>query len=362
MPSVTKVLLVSPKLNYSAATLYTLNLATGLMERGIQPHVVSSGGSFVPVYRRHGIRLSVHASLDRFLVEWLLLRRIGAEVRPEGPELVHAQSALKMRAALALGRRLDVPVVATIHRYADQRGPAIPWRRLGGVITFSEELRADIVNVRKLPKELVRVIPAGVGAASATPAPPPFSREGGVPIVGTLGEIEKVQAQRDFLLAAKDVLEQDPRVQFLIVGEAERDVLRDLIRELDIGRNVTFASSATETSRILRIMDVCVLPSLKEGPGQGILDAMAAGRPVIATGAGGVFSIIRDEETGVLVDKGNPKALASAILRLVGDPELARRLGAEARTSVLESFPMARVIDETLALYEEVVRDRAGAR
>jgi glycosyltransferase involved in cell wall biosynthesis len=99
-------------------------------------------------------------------------------------------------------------------------------------------------------------------------------------------------------------------------------------------------------------MDICVLPGAEEGPDQTIIEAMAAGRPVITTGAGGVFDVIRDEVTGLIAEKGDRAKLAGAILSLVDDRGLARRLGQAARSVVLDRFPLDRMIDETLAAYE----------
>jgi glycosyltransferase involved in cell wall biosynthesis len=162
--------------------------------------------------------------------------------------------------------------------------------------------------------------------------------------------------QRDFVRAAKEVLARVPDAQFLIVGQgADPRALRSLIRDLGLASSFTF-TNVIDHRKVLPEMDICVMPSLKEGPGQAILEAMAAARPVIATGAGGAFEVIRDEETGLLVEKGHPEDLAQAILRLLLDRALARRIGLRAREVVLERYPLERMIDETLGIYA-----RAGA-
>jgi glycosyltransferase involved in cell wall biosynthesis len=222
------------------------------------------------------------------------------------------------------------------------------------VNTHGGALRADIVNRRHVPKDLVEVIPAGI--AAGPPPRPPFSRPGASPVIGTLGEVERAEIQRDFVRAAKEVLARVPDAQFLIVGQgADPRALRSLIRDLGLASSFTF-TNVIDHRKVLPEMDICVMPSLKEGPGQAILEAMAAARPVIATGAGGAFEVIRDEETGLLVEKGHPEDLAQAILRLLLDRALARRIGLRAREVVLERYPLERMIDETLGIYA-----RAGA-
>ena len=343
-------LFVSPPLEYSSATHYTLNLASALPERGERVVVLTSGGRFEEAFRQRGIRVEVQRFLERFPVDWFLLRRLLRELKQAGVRLVHAQSSYTVATGARLARRLEVPLVATIHRYHDpSRSVEIDWRPVGAVITFSAALRTDIVNNRRAPKEIVHVIPAGVGAGPELP--PPFPDPRGAGVVGTLGEVERADAQEEFVLAAREVLKVAPDVQFVIVGEgANRERLKELIRSAGFVKNATFAN-VIDHRKVLPIFDICVMPSLKEGPGHAMLEAMAASRPIIATGEGGAYEILRDEETGLIVEKEDPLKLAQAILRLVSDRELARALGRRARKIVLERFPLDRMLDETLALY-----------
>jgi glycosyltransferase involved in cell wall biosynthesis len=347
-------LLVAPTLEYSASTLYALTLAGALLDRGYHVRVLTPGGRFAEVFRQRGVPLSVEPFLERFVIDWFLLRRLVRELRGRGVRVVHATSSLKVATATTIARRLGIPAVATVHRRADPKNPIeIDWTGVGAIITFSEDLRADAVNKRRAPKDLVRVIPAGVVAPAACRLP--FDRAGAVPIVGTLGDVEKTEAVADFVRAARLVVERVPDVEFLVVsGGAEPRSLRHLARELEVTRKVTFTTSI-DTRKTLAIMDICVLPGADEGPAQTMLEAMAVGRPIITTGAGGAYGVIRDEETGLIVEKGDKEKLAQAIVRVVGDRELARRLGSTAREVVLERFPLERMVDETLASYDAAV-------
>jgi glycosyltransferase involved in cell wall biosynthesis len=223
------------------------------------------------------------------------------------------------------------------------------------------------VNRRGAPKDRVRVIPAGIRTPPAHH--PPFARAGAVPIVGTLGDVEKIEAQVDFICAAPLVLAEQRDVEFLIVtGGSEPRSLRTLTRDLGVSRHVTF-TSFVDTQKSLSLMDICVLPGAEEGPAQAIIEAMAGGRPVIASGAGGAYAVIEDEQTGLICEKADREGpslpatldvaakrgrhLAAAILRLTRDCELARRLGASAREVVIDRFPLDRMLDETMAAYED---------
>lgn len=352
-------LLVAPEFEYSAPTLYALTLAQGLIGRGFKVRVLTTGGRFEPAFRERGIPLDKEPLLERFIVDWFLIRRRVAELRDSGVRLVHTTSSLKIATATALARRLKVPAVTTIHRYYNPRTSLdIDWRGIGAVITLSEDLREDVVNRRHAPKDLVRVIPAGVAAPLGSP--PPFDRPGAVPIVGTLGDVDKVEGQIDFLHAAKEVLKKVPDVEFLVVsGGAEPRALRKVAQDLDVARRTTF-TALLDTRKALALMDICVLPGIEEGPGQTIIEAMAAGRPVITTGAGGAYDCVSDEVCGLLFRKGDRAQLASLILRLCEDPALARKIGAAARATALQKFSLDRMLDETLAAYDAALAVAAG--
>ncbi len=348
-----EALLVSPPLEYSAATLYTLNLASALVERDVPIVVVTPGGRFEKTFRERRIELRVEPHLDRGARGWAARRRLVREMRARGARLVHAQAATVAGVAANLARRLGVRAIVTIHRtYDPATSSEIDWSAFSAAIAHGEELRADVVNRRRAPREIVEVIPAGIAAG---PEPrPPFARAGAAPVVGTLGEVERASMQADLVRAAKIVLARVPDTQFLVVGQgADPRGLRALIRELDLSSAFTF-TNVIDHRRVLPEMDICVMPSVKEGAGHAILEAMAAGRPVVAAGAGGAFAVIRDEETGILVDRPGPEGLAVAILRLLLDRPLAQRMGRRAREFVIERYPIERMIEDTLGLYARV--------
>jgi glycosyltransferase involved in cell wall biosynthesis len=346
-------LLVAPTLEYSAPTLYALTLAQGLLDRGYRIRVLTPGGRYEAVFRERGIPCDVEPNLERFGFDWFSRRRLAAEMRAAGLRAVHSTSSLKIDVASALARRIGVPLLCTIHRYWNPiTSRDIEWTDVGAIITLSEDLREDIVNRRRAPKDLVRVIPAGILAPAD--GSPPFDRTGAVPIVGTLGDVDKAAGQMDFLHAAREVLDKVPSIEFVVVsGGAEPKHLRQAARDLGVARATTF-TEVIDTRKALALMDVCVLPGVEEGPGQTILEAMAAGRPVITSGAGGAYDCIRDEESGLLFHKGDRAGLAAAILRLVEDPIFARRIGARAREIALEHFALDRMLDDTIATYESL--------
>jgi glycosyltransferase involved in cell wall biosynthesis len=120
---------------------------------------------------------------------------------------------------------------------------------------------------------------------------------------------------------------------------------------------VTFVPNLYDFSTALEAMDIFCLPSLRQGLGTIMLDAMGRGIPVIATGVGGVFSVVSDNETGLVVPPSNSARLAERILELLNDPLKARALGTKGRELVREEFGIERMVEETADLYREVVQE-----
>ena len=157
-------------------------------------------------------------------------------------------------------------------------------------------------------------------------------------------------------MAALNMGGNDSRGQLLIVGEGPaRESLEALSCQLGLSDCTVFAGARRDIPRILPLLDLFVLPSLYEGFGIAILEAMAAGKPVVATAVGGIPEFVVPGETGLLVEAGNAAALADAIRSLLRDPERARQMGIQGRARVLAAFQMSTVIRRHEQVYEACV-------
>ena len=199
------------------------------------------------------------------------------------------------------------------------------------------------------------MIHAGVEVPSS-PSRPPVLAPDRLPVVGTAAPLEASKGHVFFLGAAQRVATVHPETEFLIAGAGpEEDNLRRVARELGLNRNLTFASNLYDFASALAAMDIFCLPSLRQGMGTITLEAMALGRPVISTGAGGIYGAIRNNETGLLVPPSDNAALAERILELLNDPVRARAIGEAGRVLVREEFGVERMVAQTAALYREVL-------
>ena len=155
------------------------------------------------------------------------------------------------------------------------------------------------------------------------------------------------------------VLERVPEARVRVVGHEELSTVAEL-RAYAAGRGVAdrvaFEGFRGDVPSVLRELDLFVLPSLWEGFGLVLLEAMAAGRPVVASAVGPIPEVVVDGESGLLVPPGDPEALARAIVRVLEDAVLAERLGRAGRARVEQVFGLDRMVERTDALYQELVR------
>jgi len=174
-------------------------------------------------------------------------------------------------------------------------------------------------------------------------------------LIGTVGRLSAVKGHEDFLRAARLILQQQPEARFLVVGGGPlRDALTAFAAELDVDHACVFSGPRADVCDLVGAMDVFVLPSLDEGIPMALLEAMALGRPVVATRVGGVPEVIQHRETGLLVAPRNERALAAACLELAANREWGEVLGARARRVVEVEFSQASSGQDLLNTYREV--------
>lgn len=294
------------------------------------------------------------------------VRALGAEA-----EVVHAQdrrSGLAIR--VAARPEGDPQRIYTVHGLPDEylpppAGPSRPGlkatllyrgldarlsRRCEAVVVASEALRDLLVQRIGFPRELMHVIPNGV----ETPAQP---SEGGE-LVGTLSMLEPVKGLDVFLTAAARLASERPALRFAVFGEGSlAEALRAQASSLGIGDRVELPGQVPAGEALERLA-VLVSSSWMENCPMGVLEAMASGVPVVATRVGGVPEIAT-EGTAELVEPGDHEALASAIARLLDDPERARLHTEAAREQVRHRFSAEANAEATLALYERLAERTA---
>jgi glycosyltransferase involved in cell wall biosynthesis len=177
------------------------------------------------------------------------------------------------------------------------------------------------------------------------------------PLVGVLARLQPEKGVATFLKAGAHVAKVVPQACFIVVGDGPlRTELEVLVRRLCIEQNVRFLGFRSDPRALIELLDVLVVPSLTEGAPLVVLEAMAAGVPIVASAVGGIPDQIRHEGEGLLVPPGDPEALGDAVLKLLRDPGLARRMGASGCRKSASVFSHATMVART----EEVYRAALG--
>jgi glycosyltransferase involved in cell wall biosynthesis len=179
----------------------------------------------------------------------------------------------------------------------------------------------------------------------------------GARLVGTVANLRESKGYDYFLRAARLVADSMPEVRFAAAGEADPQLSRNLFslrQELQLEEQVRFLGFRRDVDELLAAFDVFVLPSISEGFSLATVEAMAAGRPVIATRSGGPEELIEDGVTGLLVPRKDPKSLAAKICEVLRNPALASALGHNAQAAIQSKFSLARMLGEYAAVYERV--------
>ncbi len=385
--AVARVIRVITRLNVGGPAQHVVHLTALLPGLGFASDLVCGRvdrdeGDMTAFALRRGVRPQVVPSLRNAatpvadLKACLTLFRLFRRARPD---IVHLH-LLKARVLGGLAARLArVPVVVEtfhgtlFHGYyspgvtrvllAVERALA---RRMDGIVAVSPAVREELVRHRVAPPGKIAVIPLGLELARLVRPdvrPGRFRTEMGVPpdapLIGAVGRLVPIKGLEYLLEAAALVVRRRPAAVFVLVGDGPlRLALENRARALGLVRQVRFAGWRMDVEHVYGDLDVVVLPSLHEGTPVSVIEAMAAGRPVVATRVGGVPDLLQDGETGLLVPPRDPAALAAAILDLLEDPTLRARLGEAARGAAYPRFDVTRLAADTAAYYRGLLARR----
>ena len=227
------------------------------------------------------------------------------------------------------------------------------------IICISEGIRQVLLD-DGIPEEKLVTIHSGIDLNRYNDTHPPasFRRDWSIPenhiIVGTVAALTGHKDYPNFLKAAKMVISKLPGVTFMAVGDGkDEQEIKSLARELNLDKRFVFTGFQAEVGIFLKSFDIFVLASKLEGLGTSVLDAIAAGLPVVGTRAGGIPEMIKHNENGLLVEVGNSIALADAIIELVNN-KLKREEFSRNGKKTIQDFDIKNTIKKTISLYEAI--------
>jgi glycosyltransferase involved in cell wall biosynthesis len=289
-------------------------------------------------------------------------------IREIRPDIFHSFSYRKEDRDVRAATEASVPTILTSRgdlRFWDRAQSMKDWEpyRNEGTrqITVCSEAIASVVRrVEGVPAAKIRVIHNGVDLPEPDPAGCAIRAELGVapgePLIGYVGNYRPEKGHETLLRAFRLLLDVQPSARLVCCGGGKpgwKPRLNALSTELGLDARAFLLDLQLDVNRIFRGLDLYVQPSDTEGFSNALLQGMAHGLSVVATRAGGTPEAITDGETGLLIPPGDPAALSEAMLRMLGDPELASQLGTAAREKVRERFQFHHMLNGYTTLYEE---------
>ncbi len=281
-------------------------------------------------------------------------------------DVVHAHKLGSNVWGVVLGRLTRAPlVVAHEHTWSFQGQPLrkaldreVIGRGADAFLAVSREDRRRMIEVEGVNPKKAVFLPNGI-----PPLPPATGHDvrgelgidPGAPVVGSLSVLRD-QKRLDVLIRAAALLHGDfPELRVLIPGVGPNaPELHALAAGLGVAGSIRFLGTRTDIPELLAALDVAVNSSDYEGSPLSVMEFMSAGKAIVATRVGGVPDLLEGGVHGLLVEPGDPAALAGALRRLLGDPDLRRRLGQAARERQQREFTLEAMVDRVEALYEDL--------
>ena len=284
----------------------------------------------------------------------------------DGVDVVHAHMFGSNVWGTVLGRLSGVPVVvAHEHTWSFQGRPLrrfldreLVARWADVFVAVSAEDRRKMIEVEGVDPAKIRLIPNGIpspanGAVADVRAE--LGIEPGAPVLGVVCELRAQKALEVLFEAAALLLPEFPSLKVLVAGDGpERARLEEAALRLGVADTVLFLGIRRDVPAVLAAVDVAVLSSDYEGSPLSVMEYMAAAKPVVSTRVGGVPELLAEDVHGLLVQPRDPEALAEAVARLLRDPALAKRLGAEGRQRQQREFSLEAMVHRIEDLYEEL--------
>ncbi|MCC6486344.1 MAG: glycosyltransferase [Candidatus Hydrogenedentes bacterium] len=289
---------------------------------------------------------------------WILARAL----RRFDIDLVHSHTSHALTYAIlacALARRGKVVASRRVD-FSPRKNAFSHWKytRADGIVAISHRI-AEVMRGFGVPESKLMVVHSGIDPARMDVEPLPREELGvpsDAPLIGNVAALVGHKDQATLIAAMPAVLSVQPQARLLIAGEGPlRGALERQIAELGVGHAVRLLGYRDDIPRLIKTLDVFVLSSSEEGLGTSVLDAMAAGIPVVATRAGGIPEMVRDNETGLLAPIGDPSAFARAVTAMLGDSALRARLARRAGKLVAEHFTYQRMVEGNEEVYRRVL-------
>jgi glycosyltransferase involved in cell wall biosynthesis len=375
-----KILQLINSLSAGGAELHLLTLCRHLKKQNVEVVVacmreqVRDSRSLRVDFEKEGIKIITLNADSRY--DYRFFGKIARVLTEECPDVLHTHlPRADLAGAFARFLNPSAAWVCSVHAIysEDWSGrwtlPLIRclWRRADAMLCISHAVK-DWLTQQGVPSEKARVIHYGIEMERFSQSVVRFGEKSnlnGYTVIGSIGRLEPRKNHECLIAAMPDVCKSVPNALLLIAGHdawGYGETLRRLIDQLGLGANVRLVGFQNDVPSFLSAIDVFAFATKSEGFGQVLVEAMAAGKPVVASRIPPLTEIVVDGETGLLVEPGQPKAFADAITELLIDLDQRQCMSRLAERRVQRHFAADRMVAETLALYDELCKRKYDQR
>ncbi|GAB4546792.1 MAG: glycosyltransferase [Anaerolineae bacterium] len=384
-----RVTRIVARLNVGGPAVHIINLMAGLDPDRFDNQLIvgrpgPDEGDMGYLAAQRGITPLLIPELGRELSPFRDLRttlKLVRLLRRQQPHIVETHTAKAGGVGRLAARLAGVPIVIHVfhgHVFHSYFGPLKTMlfinieralaRLSDRIVTISPAQQRDIGEVYRIaPPGRVVMVPLGLDLkpfqAARQTARGQFRAGLGlgsdIPLVGYVGRLTAVKNPSLFVEAAARVARQLPQTRFVFVGDGElRPALEQQVAGLGLAQQFVFAGWRMDMPAVYADLDLLALTSLNEGTPVTVIEALAAGTPVVATAVGGVSDVVTDQETGILVPSGDVEAMAQAIVQLLREPVRAQALARSGQQHVLRRFDLKRLASDMESLYIALLEEK----
>jgi glycosyltransferase involved in cell wall biosynthesis len=365
-----KILQLINTLSAGGAELHLLTLCRHLKRQGVEVIVaclkekVKGSRSLRLDFEKEGIRV-INLGADRRFDLRCIVRLIRL-LKEDRPDVLHTHLP-RADFGGAIGHWIypNIPWICSIHGVYSTHWSgrwSLPmfdfvWRRADAIVAISQAVKDWLVQERRIPSERIEVIYYGIEPnrlAKENYNPRRHWDLDGKFVIGSIGRLEPLKGFQTLIQAMPILLQELPNASLVIAGHdpwGYGKALDTLIEQLQLSRHVRLVGFESDVPSFLHSIDVFAFASTSEGFGQVVIEAMAAEKPVVVSKIPPLTEIVVHDESGFLVDPGNPAAFAETIVSLLKNEQQARRIGEQGAKRVRDVFSAERMTQKTLQLY-----------
>jgi glycosyltransferase involved in cell wall biosynthesis len=368
-----RVLQLINSAGYYGAEAMLTNMAGSLTELGCHTIVGVFRNAGAPRHmdiakhaRRRGLQVDMIPCEGK--ADWETTKFIREHARRENIDVIHTHGYKADIYGYAASRRLEQPIIATCHNWTSESLSVQAYgildrlilRRFDQVVAVSQSV-ADWLRRSGVAADRIAVIDNGIDLTCFRDAHASYAeeiRKGQRIAIGMVSRLVLAKGPQILLMAAQEILKEFPTTLFVLVGDGPaRKQLEELARSLHIEQSVIFAGQRDDMPSVYASLDIAVLPSFMEAMPMSVMEAMAAGKPVIATRVGSIPRMISDGRTGFVVASGTPTELKDAVVKLLRDAELRRTFGVAGQSWAVDNFSSHAMARRYLDEYERLLRN-----